>query len=251
MREHIKIDNSRSIFSKFFLLIKKNALVFTAIIWLLISLFVFVVDLKYPKLFSCIKNSADFIYANDYIYSLPRFIGGKPEGNKTQESKAELEVCKLENNNLKKLLNFIKQEDTLEQRFSTTRVISNPENHQLIIGIDSKSCIKKDQLVVNEKGLVGKITEVNNGFARVMFLTHPLFKMPVLSAKNQHQFVASGMGVKALKPIFLQGEPEDKEIILSTIGATQFLVGRFDQKAKTVIPFNQLRKINFVCVITA
>ena len=212
-------------------------------------MFVFVVDLKYPRFFSCIKNSADFIYANDYIYSLASFIGGKPERNKAQKSKAELEACRLENDNLKKLLNFINQEDLSQKKFFTTRVISNPENHQLMIGIDNKSCIKKDQLVVNEKGLVGKITEVKNGFARVMFLTHPLFKMPVISVKTQHQFLANGMGVKFLKSVFLQGEPEDKEIILSTIGATQFLIGRFDQKTKTVIAFNQLRKINFVCVI--
>lgn len=103
-----------------------------------------------------------------------------------------LEELELENNRLKKLLNFKMKTD--HKTVSAQVIGRDPSNWTSIIFIDKGSLdgIKKYMAVNTDKGLVGRVIEVGLNSAKVMFITDPDSRIGVLIQRTRHDGLLYG-----------------------------------------------------------
>jgi rod shape-determining protein MreC len=106
-----------------------------------------------------------------------------------------------ENVRLRESLHFVPESN---YRFITARVISDlssPYMASTMINAGSKDGIKKGQVVVSDKGLVGRILEVGSRSSRILLLSDVNSRVPVITS-NSHE-----------RGILMGGKREDMPII--------------------------------------
>jgi rod shape-determining protein MreC len=114
-----------------------------------------------------------------------------------------LQYIKSENNALRKMLNFHAYE---QYSFITARmvgILGDPYSHYATIIISNKDKIKKNQLVVNEKGLIGKIQDIKDNHAKVMLVTDNNFRISVITEGKRYNAILSGNGSDYLELKYL------------------------------------------------
>jgi len=100
-----------------------------------------------------------------------------------------------ENKSLRQLLNAVPKQ---KQTFITARVVSDfggPYVHAALISGGSQNGIKKDQAVVNENGLVGRVVEAAEKSARVLLLSDINSRVPVVTEKSREKSILAGNNV--------------------------------------------------------
>lgn len=253
MREYFNIKQSNSSIPRLVLAIRKNGIYFWILFLLLGSSFVLLLDVKKVKVLESVKSEfADAMYGRSLLYNISLIFNKKAIEDQQSArivNGIELEKSNQENEQLKKLLNFVQVNQIPQNKIATSQIIGNITGHSLIIRRTENDTLQKDQLVFNEFGLVGKITDVNDNFVRVMLITHSSFKIPAIGLKSENRFVASGTNGKSLKPLLISGQLEEGEMVLSTMGNIKLPIGRFDFKTKSIIPFNSSTKLNNVTIL--
>jgi rod shape-determining protein MreC len=97
-----------------------------------------------------------------------------------------------ENASLRELLKVIPAQ---KRNYITARVVSDiggPYAHSALIAGGSAAGIKKDQAVMNENGLFGRVVEVGNTSARVLLLSDINSRVPVITEKSREKSILSG-----------------------------------------------------------
>ncbi len=122
----------------------------------------------------------------------------------------------MENQNLKQLLNFHAEPVASSM---TARVIAHtgaPFAANLIITAGSHDGVKRNMAAVTDDGLVGRVIEVGDWSSRILLLTDPESRVPVMSADGTLHAIIAGDGSDALQ---IRYAPAD-----APLGAGQRLV---------------------------
>ncbi|MBP7252536.1 MAG: rod shape-determining protein MreC [Alphaproteobacteria bacterium] len=112
----------------------------------------------------------------------------------------------VENQNLKLLLNF---HDEPVASSMTARVIAHtgaPFAANLIITAGSRDGVKRNMAAVTDEGLVGRVIEVGDWSSRILLLTDPESRVPVMSADGTLQAVIAGDGSPNLQTRYLPAD---------------------------------------------
>lgn len=97
-----------------------------------------------------------------------------------------------ENANLRELLNVIPSK---KSNYITARMVtdmSGPFVRSALIGAGSNDGIKKNQAVINEKGLIGRVVEVGDSNSRILLLNDINSRVPVIAETSREKTILVG-----------------------------------------------------------
>ncbi len=150
----------------------------------------------------------------------------------------------IENHRLKNLLNV--RDVNYVKKITARIIIDSYKDDDSLIYIDAgkREGLKINDIVFNEKGLLGRITELGNSSSKVLTIFDDNSVIPVISVDSKKSFFVQGNNKRLLlKHIEEKFELKHGEIVISTDAAGYFKEGiRIGRVVKTlndvfVIPF--------------
>lgn len=163
-----------------------------------------------------------------------------------------------ENKSLRSLLNVIPAQ---KRNYITARVVSDlggPYVHAALINGGKSHGIRKDQAVINEDGLVGRVVEAGETSARVLLLSDINSRVPVLAEKSREKSILSGNndGLPTLSYLAADSKVALGERIVTSgdggifpSGVPVGVVTGIEKGAVQVQPFVDTTKIEYVSAI--
>ncbi|NDF12747.1 MAG: rod shape-determining protein MreC [Proteobacteria bacterium] len=164
----------------------------------------------------------------------------------------------VENAKLRGLLNFVPEP---ELQFVTARVImevSNSLGRAAMVNAGSRDGLEKGQIVVNDKGLVGRILEVGDTSSRVLLITDINSRVPVISSITEERGILTGNNLDnpLMKHIPIATQMEAGETI-TTSGDGEYYpsglpvgtVKEMREKEAVIQPFVNVGKLEYVNII--
>ena len=148
--------------------------------------FIYRIDLasdKSSRIFSNITNIANISDQN---------ISLKQQISLLKYKIQSLESLEIENKQLKKIVNLVNDTDL---KYVSARIITNiggPYNYSATISAGADNGIKIGQIVINNHGLVGKITHVYDKTSSILLVSDMNFKIPVITANSFEKAIISG-----------------------------------------------------------
>lgn len=109
----------------------------------------------------------------------------------------------VENQTLRDMLNFVPPP---RATFVSARVIADgtgPFSRSLLLNVGSRNGVTKGQAVVNDAGLIGRITEVGQRSARVLLLTDFNSRVPIIFETTRERAILAGDNTAALRLDFV------------------------------------------------
>ena len=124
----------------------------------------------------------------------------------------------LENQRLRELLSF---KQTLFFSTIPAQVIAkDPSNwrHTIIIDKGAASGISKNQFLISQQGLVGRICEVGKSAAKAILLTDPDFRVAAICQRSREQMIVVGTARNscAMKYLAQDADLKAKDIIVTS-----------------------------------
>jgi rod shape-determining protein MreC len=117
-----------------------------------------------------------------------------------------------ENQNLRSLLNASKR---IEEKITLAELINvsiDPYNHRVLINKGLRHNVSVGQAIIDDKGVVGQVTEVMPFNSSVMLLTDPSHAIPVQIKRTGLRTVVFGTGNVALLKVPFLNQNTDIEI---------------------------------------
>lgn len=163
-----------------------------------------------------------------------------------------------ENKSLRSLLNVV---PSPKSTFITARVVSDmggPYVHSALINGGQSNGIAKDQAVVNESGLMGRIVDAGNSSARVLLLNDINSRVPVVGEHSHEKSILSGnnTGLPTLSYLAADSHIAVGERIVTSGDGGVFppgiavgVVTSVDKGMVQVQPFVEPSKVQYVSVI--
>lgn len=166
-------------------------------------------------------------------------------------------ALEIENKLLADLLNYVTPP---EADFVTARVIAEEGDafsHSVIAYIGDKK-VKKGQVALSDKGVVGRVDRVGNVYGRIILITDINSKIPVMVEKTRVRGILSGDNTTSPKMIFI---PLDAEINPGDRIVTSGVAGVFpaglpvgkvvslDKNEIRVKPFSNLEQLEYIKLV--
>lgn len=129
----------------------------------------------------------------------------KLELSRLKQLQNDIELLHAENVALKKLL--IVTPDS-EYNYITAKLLTvgvNPFSQTALVAAGSKNGVAIDQIVVSSEGLVGRIIEVSDNYAKIMLVTDPNSRIPVIASSSRERGIIAG-DITKTKIIYLQDQ---------------------------------------------
>ena len=201
-----------------------------------------------------VENFANFFEKHVNLYT--NYNELIEENKKLQSSIVEQDFLKLENTQLRKL---IEEQVRTSSNLVSARVIidkQSPYLNSFVINVGSNKMVKNGMAVLDGKNFVGRIVDVNYFSSRVLLVSDLNSKIPVLSEPTGTHAILSGHGTN--KPT-LDYLPKNHEIEEGNVIYTSGKEGIFSPgipigKAKitnskiNILLFSDLNQITFVNV---
>lgn len=171
-------------------------------------------------------------------------------------------ALKDENRILKQQLNFIDNYKVAEGvgyrifKYITSQSLGgvyNFSSHSIIIPIGFDNGIRKNNIVINKDGLIGKVIKIEKNAAHVMCIDDFLFRIPVSIGGAHIQAVLSGYGKgKSLKLLYIDDLPIHQGDLVVTSGVynespSDIAIGVIDDNL-FVEPFVDFKNIGILSV---
>ena len=180
------------------------------------------------------------------------------ENKKLKLLKDKFEALEVENKLLTDLLNFATLPDI---RYITAKVVaeeSDAFSQSVVAYIGKNSYVKKGDVVLSDKGVVGRIDAVNSSYAKIITLADINSKIPVVIEKSRIRGILSGNNTPFPKLTFV---PLDAEITVGDKVVTSGVSGVFpaglpigqvmsvSKNEIKIKPFALLEKIEYVKIV--
>ena len=179
------------------------------------------------------------------------------ENKKLKLLKDKYEALEVENKLLTDLLNFATLPDT---QYVSAKVVAEESDAfaQSIVAYVGKHDVKKGDVVLSDKGVVGRIDAVKSSYAKIITLADINSKVPVMIEKNRVRGILSGNNTPFPKLTFV---PLDAEISVGDKIVTSGVSGVFpaglpvgqvvsvSKKEIKVKTFALLEKIEYVRIV--
>ncbi len=167
-------------------------------------------------------------------------------------------ALKGENERLSRLLNYSPMG---EKSFVTAQVVfedSTGFSHSLIAYTGERHNVKIGQIAINEIGVIGRVENIGNNYARIMLITDINSKIPVMIERNRTHAILSGDNTETLQMIYM---PFDPDVQIGDTVITSGVAGQFpsglpigtvyeikDGKVK-VTPLVDLKQIEYIKIV--
>lgn len=116
----------------------------------------------------------------------------------------------IENSHLRELLHVVRKPSI---SYITARVVGDttgPYVRSILINAGKNYGIQKGQAVINNHGLIGRITEVGEQTSRILLLTDMSSKVPIITNSSRERGILAGNGSETPSVLYL---PEKSSII--------------------------------------
>ena len=165
-----------------------------------------------------------------------------------------------ENKELRSALNFIKPKSQNYQMAEVIGFSQTYNNNSLVIDTVNNPKIKEGQIVVGNRGVVGRIESIDQdtGKATILLATDSRSKIPIMAAKSRNRGILTGLNSNSMEILYLPKnhriEVKDK-IFTSGDGDTLpsgLLIGVVDKVEKnsvTVTPVENIANLNTVTIV--
>lgn len=168
------------------------------------------------------------------------------------------EKVRFENVELKKLVKYL---DKNENQSFAARVLINsnsPFSRSVIMSVGALEGVYKGQVIVNDKGIVGKVVEVNDHTSRVLLIFDPNSRISVISVKNRERGIAIGNNSNDLELNYMSDGAilEEGEMFISSgdgelipYGIPVGRVKKLDNNKVIIKPFVNINQLEYVVAI--
>ena len=223
---------------------------------------VWALDLATPALEAIARPVAA---VNRVIADLKEFASLREENARLREENARLlawqtAARRLENENdrLRELAHF---REGPEASFITARIVGDSVSAYVrgaLLDLGRKAGVKSGQAVVTGEGLAGRVAEVGDNSARVLFVTDVNSRLPVLVERTRDRAILAGDNSPLLRLALLQGVQgvqRGDRIVTSGDGGSfpvGIPVGEVVQSSEghiRVRPFTDFSRLEFVRVV--
>lgn len=199
--------------------------------------------------------------AYDFFYEIgtvkKRNTELEAENKKLKLLKDKYEALEVENKLLTDLLNFATLPDT---QYVSAKVVAEESDAfaQSVVAYVGKHDVKKGDVVLSDKGVVGRIDAVKSSYAKIITLADINSKVPVMIEKNRVRGILSGNNTPFPKLTFV---PLDAEISVGDKIVTSGVSGVFpaglpvgqvvsvSKKEIKVKTFALLEKLEYVRIV--
>jgi rod shape-determining protein MreC len=133
-------------------------------------------------------------------------ISLKLELTRLKSQQNHIESLQAENAYLRKLFNVVEEES---YSFTTAKLLSisvHPFSQTAVIGAGSDHGVAVDQVVISNEGLVGRVIEVSDNYARIMLVSDANSRIPVVALSSRERGVMAGNNYNA-RMLYMQ-EPD-------------------------------------------
>jgi rod shape-determining protein MreC len=131
------------------------------------------------------------------------------------EKLQQFEVIQKENRQLRELLQAPLRIDSRKMVAELMAVDKNPYSQQVVINKGAIDGVYLSQPVIDDKGIVGQVTEVGTTNSRVLLIADVTHAIPVRSLRNDIRFIANGSG--SLNELYLEHVPHSVDIKVGDI----------------------------------
>jgi rod shape-determining protein MreC len=175
-----------------------------------------------------------------------------------EKSKEENIIIKSENIKLKDLLSFVKEQ---EYQFISARLLATtpgPFVKSAIISAGSNHGIEKEQVVLNDKGVIGRVIEVKSEHSRILFVNDFNSRIPVITSISRERCILAGNNSNQLELLYLPENTQirDSELIITSGDGKYYPPGlpvaRIVKNGKNnayALPFLDIKSLEFVSII--
>lgn len=246
--QYLKIKQNINISSKLKLFIKNNFNSVSIVFFLFLSLLIFSIDVLNKNYFSEIRSvtlnsqymklvSSSAQMLNSLLDIKKYFLVQKDNGYSTFEQNLlfKLNVLMAENQKLKNILSFKEPHNFITVTTPIIWKVNNGFINYGVIGIGAKDNIRNGQAVINENGLVGKIIDVCEDTAKILFIYNSVFRASIKFIDSGIEAVISGINDKEKINLIYLDESlpyKDEEYVVTSGDFPDFYPGIFVGKFK-------------------
>lgn len=169
-----------------------------------------------------------------------------------------MRVLEVENRLLSGLLNYTPPP---EAKFLTARIIAEEGDafsHSVIVYTGAHKGVKKGQVALGERGVIGRVDKVGNLYSKVILITDINSKIPVVVERTRVRGILSGDNTTVPKLVFLPLSAEvnvgDRIVTSGVAGVfpAGLPIGRISSVEKNnveVKPYNDLGRTEYVRIV--
>ncbi len=132
----------------------------------------------------------------------------RQENRKLLQAKDRAQALEIENRILSRLLNYVTPP---EAKFITARVIAEEGDafsHSLIAYTGDAKGVRKGQVVLSNRGVVGRIEQVGKLYSKIILITDINSKIPVMVERTRVRGILTGDNTPTPKMVFIPLEAE-------------------------------------------
>ncbi len=167
-------------------------------------------------------------------------------------------VLEVENKLLSGLLNYVPPP---EATFMTARIIAEEGDafsHSVIAYTGDNNKVKKGQVALSERGVVGRVDKVGQMYSKIILITDINSRIPVMVEKTRVRGILAGDNTSIPKMVFI---PLDSELSVGDRIVTSGVAGVFpsglpvgrvvsiEKNNVKVKPFNNLERLEYVRIV--
>lgn len=195
---------------------------------------------------------------NETLYVRQENIYLRHELERLQQEALSAQQTGIENTQLRQLLNFV---DVHNDQHLSARIIgdaSGPFLRTVMINAGSIQGVRKGQVVVNEKGFIGRIINVGKRSARILLITDINSRIPIIMERSRERGILVGQNSEYPEIIYLPRDSKtmDGELVI-TSGDGKMVppglpVGRLYRDTKghiNIKPLVEWHRLEYVSII--
>ena len=244
--------------------------------WVLLVISIILLSLqgKYDKFNNYILDSLLYISypvevlsikLEQYVTNISNFTNAYRENAELKEEVKNLhlllqdyELVKLENLHLKKISAFISDKNFV---YKTARIIlssSGPYVRTGVISGGKADNIRKNQIVVSDMGVVGRVVEVGENSSKILFINDFNSRIPIVTVSSNKKGVLVGNNSNILEILYLDNISGVRvgELVKTSgegeLYPSGLALGRIisvERNNVKVLPFVDIYKLEFVSVL--
>lgn len=182
----------------------------------------------------------------------------REENKKLWDMYDKIRVLEVENRLLSNLLNYVAPP---EAKYITARVIAEEGDafsHSVIAYTGSDVGVKKGQVALSERGVIGRVDSVGKMYSKIILITDINSKIPVMVERSRVRGILSGDNTPTPKMVFI---PLDADIHVGDRIVTSGVAGVFpsglpvgkivsiEKNNVRVKSFNNLERLEYIRIV--
>jgi rod shape-determining protein MreC len=202
--------------------------------------------------------SSSKVIVEDLLESRKENILLKQKLAALEKAREENLILQSENIKLKELLSFVKEQ---KYEFISARLLATtpgPFVKSAIISAGQNQGIEKEQVVLNDKGVIGRVIEVNPEHSRILFVNDFNSRIPVITSISRERCILAGNNSNKLELLYLPENTQirDSELVITSGDGKYYPSGlpvarivKTSSNNFYALPFLDIKSLEFISII--